>query len=189
MSDFDVTKNVAVFDIEATDLEAQHGYMLGACIKKVNKDNLLGYTKTITILDSRNRYGVFNDKWVVQEVIKELNKYDLVIGWNSSGYDFPFTNTRAIIHRINPPLRNYRRDILFNSRGSLRLKNNRLATVGEALYGESGKIFLKWAVWIKAKQGDRKAIKQIMDHCEADVVETEKVYKSMIPILGKLRKR
>lgn len=188
-TDFDVAKRIGVIDIETTDLEAQHGYMLCACIKEVNQNNLNGPITTISILDSKNKHGVYDDRWVVSETIKEANKYDLLLGWYSSRFDFPFLNTRALIHRIQPPKKDFRRDLCFNSRGSLKLKNNRLATVGEALLGQSGKDFLKWKVWVKARQGDPKAIAQIVNHCKLDVIETEKVYKAMAPLFGKLRRR
>jgi uncharacterized protein YprB with RNaseH-like and TPR domain len=188
-SDFDIAKRIGIIDIESTSLEAQHGYMLCACIKEVNRDNLAGKITTFSITDPRNKHGLFNDRWVVEQTIAESNKYDLLIGWYSSRFDFPFINTRALHHKLMPPKKDYRRDLCFNSRGSLKLKNNRLATVGEFLFGESGKSFLKWATWVKAQQGDRKSIEYIVDHCKKDVVETERVYKRMTPLFGKLRRR
>ena len=188
-TDFDIAKKIGVIDIESTSLDAQHGLLLCACIKEVHQNDSNGPTTTISILDPRNRFGLFDDRWVVRETIKEANKFDLLLGWYSSRFDFPFLNTRALIQGIMPPAKNFRRDLCFNSRASLKLKNNRLATVGEALYGESGKTFLKWGIWVKAQQGDKKAIKYIVDHCVADVAETEKIYKTMMPLFGKLRKR
>lgn len=179
---------IGVLDIESTGLEAQHGYMLSACIKEVNENDSRGKLTTISILDNRNRFGLFNDKWVVAETIKELNKYDLILTWYGSRFDLPFINTRALKHGLLPPEKNFRRDLCFVSRGVLKLKNNRLATVGDFMFGQSGKTFLKWDVWVRAMQGDRNAIKLIVDHNAKDVIETEKVYKRLIPLLGKLRR-
>lgn len=178
----------AIFDIESTSLDAQYGLLLCVSIKQVNADDTKGKTVTIRIDDPRNKGGVFDDRWVVRETIKELNKYDLLVGWFSSRFDIPFLNTKAIQYKMLPPQRNFRRDLCFVSRFSLKLKNNRLATVGKWLFGESGKTFLDWAVWLKAQRGDKKAIGYIVRHCEKDVLETEKVYKRFIPLLGVLRK-
>lgn len=189
VSDFEIAKKIAIFDIESTSLKADRGRMLACCFKEVNRDNMGGKIHTVSVLDPRNTYGLFSDRWVVRETVRLANTFDLLVGWNSSRFDFPFINTRATIHGIVPPERNFRRDLLCNSRGSLSLSSHRLANVGETLLGESGKSVLKWALWEKAMQGDKASIKYIVDHCQKDVTETERIYKKFMPMLGKLRKR
>lgn len=188
-SDFDIAKRVGILDIETVGFDAKWDYILCACVKQVNKDNSRGPVETVSILDVKNTHGLFNDKWVVDQTTKMCDKYDLLIGWNSSRFDFPFINTRALIHKQPIPKREFRRDIMFNSRGSLRFKSNSLKNVGEGLFGVSGKKYLDWGYWVRAKQGHVASIKAIVEHCIADVAETEKVYKTMTPLFGKLRRR
>lgn len=178
----------AVFDIEATSLKANRGRVICVSVKKVLPDSTKGKTVTIRIDDPRNPHGIFDDRWVIRETIKELNRYQLIVGWYSSRYDFPMLNTRALKHRLLPPQRNFRRDLCFVARGNGNLTNNRLATWGAFLYGKSGKTFLDWDLWDKASRGDRKSTQYIVKHCEADVLETEKLYKSFVPMLGQLRR-
>lgn len=188
MDDLKRGLKIGILDIEASALDAQYGYLICACIKTVNPDNLKGPTYTVRIDDPRNP-DKFDDKWAVRELVKEMNTYDLLVHWYGSMYDIPFINTRALKHRIKPPVRNFRRDLCFVARGSGKLKNNRLATWGSFLFGKSGKTFLDFSVWLQAMRGDKKAIDYIVDHCQKDVLETERIYKEFMPLLGKLRRR
>jgi len=197
-NDFDKCHKIGILDIEASALDAQYGYLLAACIKTVNKDNLLGPTYSVRIDDPRNPIKqnkplslsqiIAQDKWVVESLVTEMNKYDLLMTWYGSSYDFPFINTRALKHNILPPNKNYRRDLYYCARGFGRLKSNKLVSWGSFLFGKSGKTFLNWSVWIGAMRGHRWALNYIEAHCKADVLETEKIYKRFIPLLGKLRR-
>lgn len=183
---------VGVLDIESTDLCTDvddHGYILCACIKTVNADDMNGPIWKTRIDDKRNTGGLFNDKFVVRELVKKMNSFDLILTWYGSIFDIPMINTRALRHRLLPPVRNFRRDLCFVSRGSLKLTNNRLATVDEFLNGKAMKTRLKRRIWDNAFRGDRKAIAYIVDHCDKDVIGTEKNYKRMMPLLGELRRR
>lgn len=186
----------AILDIEATALKADRGRILCVSIKpvpprRIPRKQASGYTYrpvTFRIDDPRNRGGKFDDKWVVQRTVEELDSYKLIVGWYSSRYDIPMLNSRALKHRIKPPDRNFRRDLWFSARGNMNLSSNRLATVGRFLYGSSGKSFLDWDIWDKASRGDREALDYIVEHCEKDVIETEKIYLDFLPILGRLRR-
>lgn len=183
---------VGVLDIESTDLCTDvddHGYILCACIKTVNADDMNGPIWKVRIDDKRNTAGLHNDKFVVRELVKKMNSFDLILTWYGSMFDIPMINTRALRHRLLPPVRNFRRDLCFVSRGSLKLTNNRLATVDEFLNGHAMKTRLKRRIWDNAFRGDRKAIAYIVDHCDKDVIGTEKNYKRMMPLLGELRRR
>lgn len=180
---------IAIVDIEATELKADRGHLLCVSIKEVLPNSLKGKVVTIRIDDKRNKAGVFNDKWVVQEAIKECDKYDLLVGWYSSRYDFPFINTRAQKYHTKELDKEFRRDLCLSARGKYCLTSNRLANWGKFLFGKSGKTFLDFDIWKAADRGDKKAIAYICDHCEADVIETERIYKRFMPGLGKLRKR
>lgn len=179
----------AAFDIESTALEAGNGYMLCACIKEIRPDNLNGKTHTFRIDDYAGGRAKFSDKDLVADVNKCLDSFDLIVGWYSSRFDFPFVNTRSLKHRIMPPRKNYRRDLCLCARSFGKLRNNRLATWDKYLHdGKTEKTFLDFDVWIQAMRGDKKSLNYIVTHCEADVLVTEKVYKRVMPLLGKLRR-
>lgn len=191
MSDFDVVAEgkIGVLDIESTDLNAEDGRILCACIKTVLPNGMGGDTKTFQVRkeDFTVKDG-WNDKRVVKELVDAMNEYDLILTWYGSRFDIPFINTRALKHRIRPPFKKYRRDLCFIARGSFKLKNNKLFTWGQFLFGQSGKSRLAWALWLRCMRGCLGSLKYIVKHCEKDVAETEKIYKEFLPVLGKLKK-
>lgn len=170
---------IGIFDIESTGLEAYFDSVLCACIIEPN-----GKLKTIRL---NPRIGD-EDKSLVRNIIRELNTYDLLVGWYSSGFDFKFLNTRALIHNLKPPDRNYRRDLCFVSRGNLQLRNNKLATVNQSLFGNSSKTFIYPKARRAAMRGEKWAIDFYVNHCRADVRDTLRTYKKFMPLLGKLKK-
>ena len=185
-TDLDKGLRVGVFDIETTNLKADYGYMLCICVNELFADGS-HCIHTLRIDDPRNP-DKGNDKWLIRETVKLLNKFDLLVGWNTSGFDFKFVNSRAMKFRILPPARKFRRDLLFISRGNLQLRNNRLLTVDEFLNGKALKTFTTPKIHVASIRGEKWALDFIVKHCELDVISTEKVYKRFMPILGKLRK-
>ena len=186
--DFKSDLRIGVFDIEATDLDAQYGYMVCVSILEPLDDIGKGYKiHTLRIDDPRNP-DKNSDKWLVKEVVKLLNSFDVLIGWNSSQYDIPFINTRAWKHRLTPPKRNFRRDLLFFIRANGRLQSNRLKAWDEFLMGQANKTRITPKYKYGCIRGEKWAINFYVDHCERDVVATFRIYKRFMPLLGKLRK-
>jgi uncharacterized protein YprB with RNaseH-like and TPR domain len=187
-TDLDLGLRVGIFDIETTGLRADYGYMLCICVKEVLKGGLNGKIHTLRIDDLRNP-DPKSDKWLIKETVKLLNSFDLLIGWNTSGFDFPFINSRAMKYRILPPQRNFRHDLLFVARGIGQLRSNRLVVWDEFLNGHALKTVTSPKTHIDSIRGVREAINFIVDHCERDVISTEKIYKRFIPLLGKLKRK
>jgi len=163
-------KSFAIFDIEATQLDADFGAMLCACIKPVG-----GKTKTFAI------EGVAGDETIVPDIIEELRKYDYIVTWYGTGYDMPFTTTRAIAAGV--PTLGYARhvDMYYTSRWKLKLHSNRLASVGDFLFGKTKKDSIVGQIWLRALRGDADALNYIIQPCQKDVVELERVFKELAP--------
>lgn len=190
MNDLQRGLKIGVLDIESTALDAEDGRMLCACLKTVLPGGLHGETLTFKVKeDEFSIKDGWNDKRITKELVKAMDGYDLILTWYGSQFDLPFINTRALLYKIKTPDRNFRRDLCYVSKGSLKLKNNRLATVGRFFFGKSGKSFLAWTIWQRAMRGCMDSVDYIVDHCQKDVLETEKIYKRIMPVLGKLRKR
>lgn len=187
---------IGILDIEAGGFDAEYEELFCTCIKEVNEHNLKGKVHTVSIIDKKNpgfkKIGpnlcTIDDAWVVKETVKLMDSFDVIITWYGCRYDIPFINTKALILKIPIPIKSFRRDLCFVARGSYKFSNNRLATVGKALFGKSGKSFLDRHVWKRATRGSIKDLKYIIDHCDKDVIETEKIYKRFMGGLGKLRR-
>ena len=184
MLDKDRDLKIGIWDLEPTGWEAEYDYILWSSIKKLG-----GGIRTLRIDDPKNPFGYKSDKWLIEEIVKHVNSFDLIVGWNTSGFDFPMLNSRAMINGIVPPERHYRRDLLFVARANGRLRNNKLITWAGALLGKSEKTFIKPKNKFAAIRGERWAINYYVEHNRIDVVETEGVYRILMPILGKKLKK
>jgi uncharacterized protein YprB with RNaseH-like and TPR domain len=173
---------IVCFDIEATNLNANFGYVLCASFKEVGKKKVI----THSIADSPTfAKDVTNDKWLLQQIVNELEKYDIVITWYgrpNRGFDIPFIQTRLLSHDL-PLLKPINHiDGWAIARNKLKLNSNRLDTVSKFL-GVTEKTPLSGPIWIRAMAGYPDAIAYVIKHCEADVLSLEDVYHKIKPLM------
>lgn len=182
--DFHKGLRIGVWDIETTGLNADYGYVLCVCVL----DPATKKIYTVRIDDPKNPDPT-SDKWVVQEAIKLMDSFDLLVGWYTCRFDFPFINSRAAKHKLKFPDRNFRRDLWFTSRGQLKLRSNRLAVVEQFLFGKTTKNAITPEIWNGAIRGTKKALDYVVHHCHLDLGATLRVYKRFIPLISRrLRK-
>jgi len=161
-------KSFATFDLETSNLNASIGEILCGCVKNVG-----GNTKTFVA-------GRQGDGTVADRIREELMKYDYIITWYGTGFDLPFLQTRLLLSG-NPPLSHIRHvDLYYTARSQLAMHSNRQQAVGETLLGESNKTRLIGSVWNAAMKGNRTAMKYIVDHCQKDVEELERIFGYLV---------
>jgi len=162
-------KSFAVFDIESTNLDANFGEMLAACILPLNPD---GEVKIYR--DTKS------DEKIVQEVRDELANYDYVVTYYGTGFDIPFLQTRLINYDLEP-LREIRHvDMYYTARTVLKLHSNRLAVVSELLFGKNKKTNISFERWNRAMRGDEEAMDYIVEHCVKDVEVLRDVFYELV---------
>lgn len=165
-------EKIGFFDIEASNLEANFGIMLSYCIKTGGKDEILHSVITKKDLSRKLDYEV------VKRCVDDLGKYDRIVTFYGKRFDFPFTRTRAVVLGI--PFFNYgeliHEDLYFNVRYKFKLHSNRLENACRVLVGQTDKTHIDPAHWLKALQGDKKALDYILDHNKKDVIDLEKLY-------------
>lgn len=156
----------AIWDIETSDLKPAFGVMLCAGIKEIGKP--------AKILKEGRRGG--NDRDLVVALRDELEKYDILIGFYSLGFDLRFLNARLRKHKERPLAKRLHVDVYrIVKKGWPRETSCSLAAVCEWL-GIQGKTRIHPDQWRLASfEGDKKALKYISDHCVADVEILEKV--------------
>lgn len=176
---------IGFFDLETWGLNASvHRIFCGAVA-----DNF----GNVTLLSSTQRKYYTNgdpmdDSLLAVAIRDELEKYDILVGWNSSGFDLPFLNGRLLPHKARP----VRSDIMHldlmwryggRSRWSARMGSRKLQYVSEAFKTPNAKVPLTWEVWERAKGGDREAKKLIEQHNVADVLVTRDVFAYTKPLI------
>lgn len=163
---------VMLLDIESTNLSADFGYIL--CIawkwsgeKKVYSLNI---TQSPTFADDPT-----NDKWLVEQFAKEVEKADLLVFHYGMFFDFPYLQTRALYHGLRPLANIPFVDTWKIAKKRLKLHSNRLASISELL-GVQEKTPLSGRIWVRAMAGHKPSIRYVLKHCIQDVVVLEEVY-------------
>jgi uncharacterized protein YprB with RNaseH-like and TPR domain len=169
---------ICLFDIECTNLNANFGYILCVGYKWFGEKK----NHIISITDSPTwDTDPTNDKWVVSETAKVLNQADILVGWYSSKFDFPYLQSKLLMHGLKPMPPIPHVDGWRISRYKMKLTSNRLATV-TSFFGLEDKTPLNGPIWIKAAAGHKPSINYVIRHCRQDVEVLEQVYNKIRPL-------
>jgi len=175
-------ERIAFFDIEASDLNAEFGFLYCWCIKPNDSDTVV-YDEITPQEILQCKY----DERIVGTLCEELKNYDRVVGHYSSRYDIPMARTRAIKwgHEFPKNKQLVQSDTWRMARSLLKLRSNRQNSVQRALLGRDDKTYLDMEIWQRARSGKVDALKYILDHCIADVHQLEEIYDAMKPYFRK----
>jgi uncharacterized protein YprB with RNaseH-like and TPR domain len=170
---------VLMFDIETTDLAADFGFAICAAWKEVGKKKVHHVQ-----INQNPRYVATrpNDRWVIEETARALSEADVVCGWYSSKFDWPFLQSQMVYHQLPPMPPVPHVDLWRTARYKMKLTSNRLANVSEFL-GIEEKTPLKKLTWRYAGCGDPPSIRYVVKHCRQDVVVLEEAYLRMRPLI------
>lgn len=161
-----------VLDIETTGFEANYHHMLTWVIKTMGKEEYFTACITKEDLDS----GKF-DKRLCKELIKTLNKYDVIYTYYGTGFDIPFIRARCLKYKLNFPGFGYikHKDIYYMVRGKLKLNRKSLAVATNFL-GIKGKNHVLGEEWMLARLGNKDALDYVLKHNILDCQITEKLF-------------
>ena len=174
---------IGSFDLECSNLNADFGILLCGAVKEMGVD-----TPHVFRIDKSPGYKKqpWNDAWLAQQLRDLLSGFDMLFGWNSSRFDWPFLNTRLVKHGIPALPKKLHKDALYTSRYKLRLHSNRLASVQEFFDTPTSKSSIDGNLWTKALTGDRESMDYIVDHCERDVVVLEQIIAKLVPLMSEI---
>jgi uncharacterized protein YprB with RNaseH-like and TPR domain len=166
-------EKIGFLDIEASNLKANFGIMLSYCIKPLGSDDIL-----FDVMKKRDFTKGILDKRVVTNCIKDMLKFQKLIGHYSSRFDIPFIRTRAIHLGIEFPKYGdiLQIDTWRMAKDLLCLHSNRQDVVAETLCHENIKTRIDPKHWLLALQGDKKALDYILHHNKMDVIQLEQNY-------------
>lgn len=122
-----------------------------------------------------------NDKKLMLDLWKVLDKADIVIGHNLDRFDIRKANARFLIHGIPPPSPYKTVDTLKISRKAFKFNSNSLDDLAHSL-GVGRKIkHIGFALWLGCMAGDEKSWAIMRKYNIRDVELLERVYFAMRP--------
>lgn len=171
---------VACWDIEASGLAATFGGLYCATIKVDGQR-----PKTFRIDRSASyKEEPWDDRELAIRLRDEIEKCQVLVGYNSINYDLPFLNSRLIAHGervVGPAVKHV--DLLRVVRFRMRLHSNTLESLLQHIGAHNRKTKLEPELWRKAAAGHRYSMNQIVKHNIADVVSLEEAFYQLIPFL------
>lgn len=184
--------SVGIFDIETSNLNADYGIILCGVIYDITTDkmNIIRWDKT-----EAYKKGIYHeDREVVVKIRDELEKYDIIIGYNSTKFDIPFLRTRLLKYRerLLESVRHI--DLYWIARYRLKLHDNKLDTIAKFAKTEHQKTEVDGDKWIEALvyAGTKKGIKAmdyIVEHCILDCRVLAQVFGELKDLIGNIKFR
>jgi len=172
-------ERVGYFDIEASNLNANFGYVFSYAIA-TDGEEVLGRV----LRPSEIRSGTFDAK-LMSELCKDLRKFHrIVVHYGGDGrFDCPFVRTRAIKAGTDFPLYKeiYVSDTWRFSRNKLKLSSNRLDTICKFFGIESKTHPMDFDRWCVAMTGNKEALEYIWAHNVEDAISLREVYNLLKP--------
>lgn len=184
---------VLVFDTESTDLKAMMGRILCASfayMDAVDGNVTVGVPFTFradrTPWRGKNR---IDDSKLCVAIRDELEKANVIVGWNSKLHDIPLLNARlakAGERAFSPHLH---LDLMWYAGGSsMKIGSRKLDNVAKYFELPAQKTPISWDQWQLAGAGDQEAMGVVVEHCEADVTVLGQAYAHLLPYVKNLHR-
>lgn len=147
---------------------------------------LLGSKKveSVSVLDDPKRFKKdhLDDFIVVKTLFDVLSSVDFIIGHNIDNFDLKKFAVRASFHGLGalPPIKTV--DTYKIAKKHFAFTSNSLDFLLK-FYGEKEKFKTSHGLWLKALKGEPPAFKELVDRCEKDVLDAEKIYKEFLPFI------
>jgi len=141
------------------------------------------YSDKIKFKDLRNPKVC--DRPITENLIKDISRFDIIVGFYSSGCDLPFVRTRAMMYDIPFPAYGTMRqiDLWSFTKHKLLLAHNSLRELSLVM-NQRGKDNLQMDAWYRAVMfGSKKDLDNIYNHCVGDVQATEGDFSKCLPYL------
>lgn len=116
------------------------------------------------------------DKNLLEEFINIANTADELVAHNGDRFDLKKIRTRCISHRI-PMFPNYKTlDTLKKAKSGFNFNSNKLDYIAKFL-GVGAKLEHEgFNMWVKCMQGDKEALKNMIEYCKMDIIVLEDVF-------------
>lgn len=181
--------DVLFFDTESSDLAASWGRIMCCSFASLSGE-------VYTFRYDRAKYkgeDLIDDSKLCVAIRDEIEKADMIVGWNSILHDIPLLNARLALAGERSTLTGERHgvshcDLMWYAGGqSMKIGGRRLDTVAKFFNCENQKTALDGQTWQRAAVGDKKSLDLVVEHCEADVEVLRDVWPHLVPNVKKFQ--
>ena len=160
--------SIGYFDLETTDLKMEMGMIL--CCSVLTYPS--GEWTDFSINDyERTEEGELNDAMLARDIRDCLEGHDIIVGWNSKGFDVPYLNTRLVYSGQAKLKTHLHIDPMYCFRGwhGVKPTSSALKAVADFYDLPIRKMDVPKKIWNQAKNGNRKAIAYLSKRSRSDV--------------------
>ena len=179
---------VGIFDLETSNLNAEWGIILCACVKEYGKAGVKTYRADDYPSFKTHRSS---DELLVRALIKDLEEFDILVAHNGVGFDRAWLMAKATKYDVKHTLR-YKKfiDPVRLARRSFKLGSNGLQSLINFLNIPTTKTRIRPEAWLEASlDGNKKAMDEIVYHCKRDVLSLNGVYGKMRLLIERIDNR
>lgn len=170
---------VLLWDIESTSLNADFGTILCIGWKWLGGKRVY----VADIHEHGNAAEPWDDSGLVEFFVNEVyDKADYTVAHYGQRFDLPMIVTKCVKYGIPVPAPKVLVDTWRISRDNLKLHNNRLDSIAKYFVTLDQKTGIMPDEWRRAMCGDRKALRYVVDHCRADILVLDEVFKRLRPL-------
>jgi uncharacterized protein YprB with RNaseH-like and TPR domain len=173
----EATGRLAIFDIEASGLKSDYNSILVASVKPFHR-------KPVTF--SVDRPG--DDRTVIKNLRDELEKYLVIVGYYSKGFDIPMLRGRLLQNNMTDIKPLLHLDMYFGLKAHVNPARRSQAHISEWLDLEHKKLTLSPQVWNDVLARPARELPKLVKRCEADVVELEDIYSRCRHLIREVKK-
>jgi len=180
---------IVCWDIETTNLSGLMGRILCASFYRIiDGKNTKPHTLRLDDPQYTGTSQIDDDKLCVA-IRDELEKYNLIVGWNSKLFDAAFLNARLAKVGQRPLHPQFHLDLMYYAGGcSMRIGSRKLLNVQKFFALRDSKTEISWDNWNLAAGGNKEALDEVVHHCEMDVKVLSQVYWKMLGAVANLHR-
>lgn len=139
---------------------------------------------SVSVLDNAKLFAkdAQNDKHVCQKLHEVLSEADVIIAHNGDSFDTKFVETRMLHHGLPALAPITSIDTYKVAKSRFMFNSNKLDYIGKFL-GVGRKIHTRSGLWLDVLQGNKSAIKDMVDYNKGDVELLERVFMKLRPYI------
>lgn len=125
-----------------------------------------------------------DDRKMLQEFITILNDADEIIAHNGDRFDIKWVRTRCLYHRIEAFPMYKTLDTLKKAKSHFNFNSNKLDYISQFLGVGAKTEHEGYSLWLKVLDGDKEALKTMIEYGDNDVIILEDMYNAIMPYIS-----